>query len=140
MTILAHGPDPSSFTTWGLHESPPQSTPATPEEAPAAVEGEATSSREAPQHIQHRYLPQTMIVDIDQRVTRSRSHQISYFAHSAFVASFEPRDIRHALSNADWINAMHKELENFEQNQVWVLVLPPPECHPIGTKWVYKNK
>jgi len=35
---------------------------------------------------------------------------------------------------------MHKELENFERNQVWVLVPPPPECHPIGTKWVYKNK
>jgi len=35
---------------------------------------------------------------------------------------------------------MHEELENFERNQVWVLVPPPPECHPIGTKWVYKNK
>jgi hypothetical protein len=35
---------------------------------------------------------------------------------------------------------MHEELENFERNQVWVLVLPPPDCHPIGTKWVYKNK
>jgi hypothetical protein len=23
---------------------------------------------------------------------------------------------------------------------VWVLVPPPPECHPIGTKWVFKNK
>jgi hypothetical protein len=23
---------------------------------------------------------------------------------------------------------------------VWVLVPPPPDCHPIGTKWVYKNK
>jgi hypothetical protein len=35
---------------------------------------------------------------------------------------------------------MHEELENFKQNQVWVLVPPPPDCHPIGTKWVYKNK
>jgi hypothetical protein len=25
---------------------------------------------------------------------------------------------------------MHEELENF----VWVLVPPPPDCHPIGTK------
>jgi hypothetical protein len=114
--------------------------PAAPEEAPAAVEGEATSLREAPRHIQRDHSPQTMIGDIDQRVTWSRSHQISHFAHSAFVASFEPRDIGHALSNVDWVNAMHEELENFERNQVWVLVPPPPECHPIGTKWVYKNK
>lgn len=35
---------------------------------------------------------------------------------------------------------MHVELENFERNKVWELVEPPPNCHPIGTKWVYKNK
>jgi hypothetical protein len=34
---------------------------------------------------------------------------------------------------------MH-ELENFERNQVWELVDPPPWCKPIGTKWVWKNK
>jgi len=113
---------------------------ATSEEAPATVEGEATSSREAPCHIQRRHPPQTMIGNIDQRVTWSRSYHISHFAHSAFVASFEPRDVGHALSDADWVNAMHEQLENFERNQVWVLVPPPPECHPIGTKWVFKNK
>jgi hypothetical protein len=35
---------------------------------------------------------------------------------------------------------MHEELENFERNQVWELVEPPPNCHPIGTKWVWKKK
>jgi hypothetical protein len=35
---------------------------------------------------------------------------------------------------------MHEELENFERNQVWELVEPPPNCNPIGTKWVWKNK
>jgi hypothetical protein len=35
---------------------------------------------------------------------------------------------------------MHEELENFERNQVWELVEPPPNCKPIGIKWVYKNK
>jgi hypothetical protein len=34
---------------------------------------------------------------------------------------------------------MH-ELENFERNQVWELVEPPPNCKPIGKKWVWKNK
>ena len=135
-TTSAHGLEPSTSTSWGPCEPLPQST----EEAPAVDEGEATSSLGAPRHIQRRHPPQTMIGDIDERVTRSKSYHISHFAHSAFVASFEPRDIGHALSNADWVNAMHEELENFERNQVWVLVPPPPECHPIGTKWVYKNK
>jgi hypothetical protein len=31
-------------------------------------------------------------------------------------------------------------MENFERNQVWELVEPPPNCKPIGTKWVWKNK
>jgi hypothetical protein len=35
---------------------------------------------------------------------------------------------------------MHEELEYFERNQVWELVEPPPNCKPIGTKWVWKNK
>jgi hypothetical protein len=35
---------------------------------------------------------------------------------------------------------MHKELENFERNQVWELVEPTPNYKPIGTKWVWKNK
>jgi hypothetical protein len=35
---------------------------------------------------------------------------------------------------------MHEELENFDRNQVWELVEPPPNCSPIGTKWVWKNK
>ena len=81
-----------------------------------------------------------MLGDIDQRVTWSRSYQISHFAHSAFVASFEPRDVGHALSDTDWVNAMHEELENFERNHVWVLVPPPQDCNYIGTKWVFKNK
>ena len=105
--------------------------PAAPKEAPAAVEGEMTSSREAPRHIQCRHPPQTMIGNIGQRVTWSRSYHISHFVDSAFVASFEPRDVGHALSDPNWVNAMHEELENFERNQVWVLVPPPPDCHPI---------
>jgi hypothetical protein len=35
---------------------------------------------------------------------------------------------------------MHEELENFERNQVWELVEPPPGCKPIDTKWAWKNK
>jgi hypothetical protein len=35
---------------------------------------------------------------------------------------------------------MHEELENFERNQMWELVEPPPDCKPIVTKWVWKNK
>jgi hypothetical protein len=81
-----------------------------------------------------------MIGELHERVTRSRSQRISHFSHSTFVATFDPRDVGHALSDPNRVNAMHEELENFERNQVWVLVPPSSNCHPIGTKWVLKNK
>ncbi|WVZ80537.1 LOW QUALITY PROTEIN: hypothetical protein U9M48_028006 [Paspalum notatum var. saurae] len=81
-----------------------------------------------------------MIGDIHQRVTRSSVNSLAFFSHSAYVASFEPRDVSHALSDPNWVNAMQEELENFERNHVWDLVEPPPNCRPIGTKWVFTNK
>jgi transposase InsO family protein len=107
---------------------------------PATIEGEATSVRTAPRHIQRRHPPQQMIGNLNERTTRYKSRNQCVLAHSAFVASFEPRDVGHALSDSNWVNAMHEELENFERNQVWVLVDPPFSCKPIGTKWVFKNK
>ncbi|WVZ70431.1 hypothetical protein U9M48_019102 [Paspalum notatum var. saurae] len=81
-----------------------------------------------------------MIGDIHQRVTRSSVASLAFFSHSAYVATFEPRDVSQALSDPNWVNAMHEELENFERNHVWNLVEPPPNCRSIGTKWVFKNK
>ena len=103
-------------------------------------EEEATLTREAPRHIQRRHPPQQMLGDLNERVTRSKVTSIAGFAHSAFVASFEPKDIGHALFYSNWVNAMHEELKIFERNQVWVLVEPPPACNPIRTKWVFKKQ
>jgi hypothetical protein len=79
-----------------------------------------------------------IIGDIKKSTTWSRVRNNSYFAHAAFVATFEPKDIGHALSYSSWVNTMHEELENFERNQVWELVDPPSDCMPVGTKWVLK--
>jgi hypothetical protein len=74
-------------------------------------------------------------------VTRSsRLAHLSYFSNTLFVTLFEPRDVRHALSDSSWVNAMHDELENFERNLVWTLVDPSRDVNVIGTKLVFKNK
>ncbi|WVZ76496.1 LOW QUALITY PROTEIN: hypothetical protein U9M48_024471 [Paspalum notatum var. saurae] len=110
------------------------------EAGPTEDVGEVTSEIIPSRQVQRDHPPHRMIGDIYQRVTRSSAASLAFFSHSAFVASFEPRDVSHALSDPNWMNAMHEELENFERNHVWDLVEPPPNCHPIGTKWVYKNK
>ena len=36
--------------------------------------------------------------------------------------------------------AMQEELNQFEKNNVWILVCRPIDHPIIGTKWVYRNK
>jgi hypothetical protein len=77
-----------------------------------------------------------IIGDMNERTTQSRVPNNSHFTHVAFVATFEPTDIGHTLSDHNWVNLMHEKLENFERNQVLELVDPPLGCKTIGTKWV----
>ena len=66
------GPDPTTSTSRGLFEEVTQATPADPEETPALVEEEATSTREAPRHIQRRHPPQQMLGEIGRASCRER--------------------------------------------------------------------
>ena len=53
----------------------------------------------------------------------------------------EPKNIKKALKDPDWVKAMQEELEEFERNQVWKLVPRPQEGKSIiGTRWVFRNK
>jgi hypothetical protein len=104
------------------------------------VEGEIISKRGAPSHIQKRHPPYQMIGNLNERVTcSSRSAHLSCFSNTFFVALFESRDVGQALSDLSWVNVTHEELENFERNQVWTLVVPPRDVNVIGTKWFFKN-
>jgi hypothetical protein len=120
----------------------PTPTPTTTnqDQGEAVVEGEVASRREPPRRVQVDHPASRIIGDMNEHTTRSRVRNNSHFAHAAFVATFEPKDIGHALSYHNWVNSMHEELENFERNQVWELVDPPPGCKTIGTKWMWKNK
>jgi hypothetical protein len=114
----------------------PSPTPTTinQDRGEATVEGEVASRREPPRRVQVDHPASRIIGDMNEHTTWSRVWNNSHFAHVAFVATFEPQDIGHALSNHNLVNSMHEELENFERNQVWQLVDPPPWCKLIGTK------
>jgi hypothetical protein len=122
-------------------EAPQTTTSSTIIVEASPVEGEIISEPRAPSHIQKAHPPQQIIVNLNERVTRSlRSAHLSCFSNTLFVALFEPRNVGHTLSDSSWVNAMHEELENFERNQVWTLVEPPRDVNIIGTKWGFKNK
>jgi hypothetical protein len=123
-----------------MDDASPTPTTTNQDQGEANVEGEVASRQEPPRRVQVDHPASRIIGDMNEHTTRSRVQNNSHFAHAAFVATFEPKDIRHALSDHNWVNSMREELENFERNQVWELVDPPPGCKPIGRKWVWKNK
>jgi hypothetical protein len=69
-------------------------------------------------------------------MTRSRE----VISNACFVSTIEPKNVKEALTDECWINAMQEELNEFKRNEVWDLVLRPDEVNIIGTKWVYRNK
>jgi hypothetical protein len=116
-------------------EAPQATTSSTAAVEASRVEGEIIFKPGASSHIQKVHPPQQIIGNLNERVTRSsRSAHLPCFSNVLFVALFEPRDVGHALYDWSWVNVMHEELENFEENQVWILVDPPRDVNVIGTK------
>ncbi|XP_070017619.1 uncharacterized protein [Nicotiana sylvestris] len=70
--------------------------------------------------------------------TRSQLKNLCIFY--AFLSLIELKNLVEALQDAYWVNAMQDELNQFERNQVWHLVLRPKDKSVIGTKWVFRNK
>jgi hypothetical protein len=98
---------PTTSTT--VMDDPPP-TPATTnqDQGEAVVEGEVASRREPPRRVQVDHPSSRTIADMNEHTTRSRVRNNSHFVHAAFVSTFEPKDIRHALSDHNWVNSMHE--------------------------------
>ena len=71
-------------------------------------------------------------------VTRKRFSNVSRFA--CFLSNIEPKTVKEVLTDANWIEAMQEELEQFLRNKVWNLVPRPMNTNIIGTKCIFKNK
>nr|GEX94092.1 hypothetical protein [Tanacetum cinerariifolium] len=56
------------------------------------------------------------------------------------VSIAEPKNIKEAMENSVWINAIHEELNQFDRVEVWELVDKPYGKHVIKLKWLWKNK
>ena len=77
-----------------------------------------------------------IIGDKDTRpMTRRRSR-----SGTCLVIVLEPKIVKDALDNEDWIQAMNEEIEQIEKNKTQSLVPRPEDKNVIGTKWVFRNK
>ena len=67
----------------------------------------------------------------------SPSHQLFVNTITSIV---EPTTYKQALSDPKWCEAMTTELTTLENQKKWSLVPLPPNCRPIGSKWVFRIK
>ncbi|GJV27820.1 retrovirus-related pol polyprotein from transposon TNT 1-94 [Tanacetum coccineum] len=56
------------------------------------------------------------------------------------VSTAEPKNIKEAMADSTWIEAMQEELHQFDRLQVWELVDKPFGKNVIKLKWLWKNK
>ncbi|KAK2436296.1 hypothetical protein QL285_021298 [Trifolium repens] len=88
--------------------------------------------------VQKNHPLELVIGNPEQGITTRRTNDV--VANSCFVSLFEPKNVKEALTDEAWIEAMQEELNQFERSEVWDLVPRPEDMNVIGTKWVYKNK
>ncbi|GKC98648.1 retrovirus-related pol polyprotein from transposon TNT 1-94 [Tanacetum coccineum] len=74
------------------------------------------------------------------RIRDSDAALASKCLYVKFLSEMEPKKLIEALEEEGWIIAMQEELNQFERNKVWTLVLKPHGKTIIGTKWIWKNK
>nr|GEV31689.1 integrase, catalytic region, zinc finger, CCHC-type, peptidase aspartic, catalytic [Tanacetum cinerariifolium]GEW63060.1 integrase, catalytic region, zinc finger, CCHC-type, peptidase aspartic, catalytic [Tanacetum cinerariifolium] len=58
----------------------------------------------------------------------------------AFQNSVEPKNFKQIMTEPSWIDAVQKEIHEFESLQVWELVPCPDKVLLIKLKWIYKVK
>ena len=56
-----------------------------------------------------------------------------------FVSLCEPKNVKEALLDEFWIKAMHEELSQFSQNNVWILIPRHDNTNVIGIEWIFKK-
>lgn len=56
------------------------------------------------------------------------------------ISLIEHTSVEEALLDNGWIVATQEDLNQFQRNDVWDLVVKPPQKNIIRIKWVFKNK
>nr|GEV75871.1 retrovirus-related Pol polyprotein from transposon TNT 1-94 [Tanacetum cinerariifolium] len=77
-----------------------------------------------------------------QEVAESSSHNLNpeMYMYALTVSTAEPKNIKEAMADSAWIEAMQEELHQFDRLQVWELVDKPFGKLIIKLKLLWKNK
>nr|GEY49668.1 retrovirus-related Pol polyprotein from transposon TNT 1-94 [Tanacetum cinerariifolium] len=103
-----------------------------------SFQGESSSSslnNDVKQSLEEVILPQTNTQSISNNMIPNGDEAST--SHNVFNKHLEDA---YFDANADWVSAMHEELDQFARFKVWRLVPRPEGKSVIKTKWIFKNK
>lgn len=81
--------------------------------------------------------PPVQSTNVHPMITRSKTGNLK---PKIFLTHSEPRTVKQALANPDWLAAMKAEYSALMNNNTWTLVELPPTRKASGCKWVYRIK
>ena len=70
----------------------------------------------------------------------SETSPITQDEEAHLLSGEEPLSYSEAANEEVWIRAMREEMLSIDRNDTWELEIPPPNCRPIGLKWIFKLK
>ncbi|GKD35084.1 retrovirus-related pol polyprotein from transposon TNT 1-94 [Tanacetum coccineum] len=131
----------SSTSTTFAADIPPlntQTTPTTTSQAPTITTTENINQAETQK--MHKLKKKNLSTSLVHRTRRQLeiNGEMSMFALT--VSRTEPKNIKEALADSAWIEAMQEEIHQFERLDVWELVDRPLCKNVINMKWLWKNK
>jgi len=112
---LTEEPGPSDSTQEAFSQNPEC------EEDESAADVEEVITRKSGWKHQSSHPLDNLISPLNSGIqTRSKTRNL--VAYSAFISTIEPKNIKEALQDADWVTSMQEELHQFERSKVYHLV------------------
>ncbi|GKB85255.1 putative RNA-directed DNA polymerase [Tanacetum coccineum] len=96
--------------------------------------------RNLPSKFNDYILPSNKKYGIKKHVNYSKLSGNNMCFASNLNKSSEPKSLKVAILDKNWIEAMNNEMEALFRNKTWVLVDLPPNRKTIGCKWLWKIK
>ena len=119
-------------------------SPLTPPEVqpPISRDEESSTSKRPSSKVTLNHPASNIIGDVNDRIRLRKGpiYSVNHVMYNCYLAQFEPKKVKEALKNENWVESMHQELHQFVRNDVWELVPRPKDTHVIGTNRIFKNK
>ncbi|GJV19345.1 retrovirus-related pol polyprotein from transposon TNT 1-94 [Tanacetum coccineum] len=130
-----------------------QTTPETTSQAPTVTDNENTIQAET--NKEYAQVDKDEFINIFSTPVQGRGDTSSRYVDSTrrqletdgemcmfalTVSQTEPKNIKEAMADSAWIEAMQEELHQFDRLDVWELVDRPLCKNVINMKWLWKNK